>query len=1043
MYSEKKMHQQLDFLKQYIYQDFHSLHNLNFWQDTRSDHRNIPTDVNWQPIHVGDSWSGRDDYFWLQTPLSIPAIDDGDFFVLHLNLGHGDGGNNSGFEGLLFVNGQRRQAIDSNHCDVYFDATDFDRQHNLHILLWTGLEGGGPKKTQHFTLKEIRAGIMHTSIRKAYVLLKLALETESSLGTDDPLKYRYRDLLDHNFRRFFWHNASIDEIARNSEDVVTSIEHFISQYGNQKQGYTISAIGHTHIDVAWLWRYRHTKEKAARSFSTVLQLMKEYPEYLFFHSTPQVYDYIKQDYPDLFAQIKQEIANGRWEADGATWVEPDTNLPSGESLTRQFLYGIKFFQENFGVKQTVLWLPDVFGYSWALPQIMNGFGIHNFMTTKISWNDTNRMPHDTFTWQGIDGSQVLTHFITTIDAADDYNDPSNWMYTYNGEVTPHTVLGTYHVYADKQINDDLLLSYGWGDGGGGPTREMIENVHYLDQLPGMPHVQYARVDDYFASLNKRIAQSSEPLATWNGELYLEFHRGTYTSQAQVKKGNRELEFALRNLEIRYTTAWVQGVIDYPAATIQHLWETLLRNQFHDVLPGSGIREVYEDTAHDYREMWQTINTLNAQLNDAVLVSVADSFTIHNPNTWTVTDTVHIPEKGHGHFESTDGTHLPAQHSDDGYQVLVSAPAMRGTTIKFIENEQPEEQQQSLNHSADSLIENDHYRIRWNQDGQIIEIFDKQNDRNVMTPDGIGNELAVYEDRPLEYDNWNIDRDYAEKKQILKADSITIAASGPSALQQQVHFHYRYGDSELEQTLTIYAYSPRIDFSTVADWREHQVLLRTAFDVDVLTNEATYDIQYGNVKRSNSANTSWDEAKFETVGHKWADLSQRDFGVALLNDSKYGYQVRGQRLSLSLIKAGIYPDPDADIGHHEFTYSLLPHRGDFVTGQVEQQAMSLNNPLNLTTGTLPSPTLGPLFSFDGAENFEVDAIKQSEDGKKVILRLHDYSGATDKLAITTHFKFHQVQQLNLNEDVVGDIDRTDDTLSVIIHPYQVVTLGFIL
>lgn len=1036
MFSTKKIKQQLNYLKSYIYANFETVPDIELWHDTRESHLVIPdADVNWQAVAIGDAWEGRDQYYWLQFHLTIPELQPEQKYVLHLDLGRTGGGNNSGFEGLVYLDGEIQQAVDSNHKDLYLDHSEQNKTVKVQIMMWTGLEGGGPQQIQHYTLDAVSAGILNETIRDAYRYLKLINETMAELDEVEPLLYEYQKLINRSLCKFIWGSQTYTEITEVCHEVLVDIKSFISEHANEKKGFNISAIGHTHIDVAWLWRLQHTREKTARSFSTVLELMKEYPDYKFFHSTPQGYEYVKEDHPELYAQIKERVTEGRWEPDGGTWLEPDANIPSGESFTRQFLYGAQYFAKEFGAKQTVLWLPDVFGYSWALPQIMKGFGIDNFMTTKISWNDTNRMPHDTFVWEGIDGSKVLTHFVTTTESESDFHDLNNWMYTYNGQITPHTVMGTYHVYADKLLNNDLLLSYGFGDGGGGPQREMIENIEMINELPGLPTIENTRVDDYFVQLRKNLKNSELPIPTWNGELYLEFHRGTYTSQARVKKENRELEFQLRNLEIRYTQAMIEQHIDYPQEQINKLWEMVLRNQFHDILPGSAIHEVYEDNKKEYQDGFATIAKLNTALDAKQLIIDPEYQVVRNYNAWDTTGLVHINNADAGKYVDTEGKDLTLERTATGYDVLVDVPALQACQLQFIPGEHEVISKEAYQNDH---VENNYYFIKWNEDGQLTEIFDKIHQRQILTKNGFGNVLSVYEDRPLEYDNWNIDEDYVEKQTVLAASNITIAQE--TEMQTKVIFEYKFLTSIVKQTLTIYTHSPKIDFVTDIDWHEHQQLLRTAFETAILTNEATFDVQYGNVKRSTNSNTSWDVAKFETVAHKWADLSQRDYGVALLNDSKYGYSVKENIISLSLIKSGINPDTEADQGQHRFTYSLLPHEGDFVIGQVERVAQEMNNSLVVTTGKMEED-LTALFDFQAVDVVNIDAIKLSEDKQSIILRFHEYTGKNSVVIVKPNFDYQSVTEVQLDEVTeVESLAKADD-YQISVRPYRVMTLAF--
>ncbi|WP_461215169.1 alpha-mannosidase [Lacticaseibacillus sp. GG6-2] len=1022
----RKMNQQLEYLHGYYYRDFTSVSDLTISEDTRADKRQIPTDATWSPIAIGAQWEGRDRYYWLHFGVEVPALAADEHYVLHMNLGRTGDGNNSKYEGLMFVNGVPRQAVDSNHEDAYFDATVANQHLDVYIKMWTGLEGGGPHKIQHYVLRALCGGVINQAVVDCYDYLSNIVGVVAEMSADEPLRYRYATLLKQSFKQFVWAQLDAESITAVCHNVLAQIQAFIAAHQGEKKAYQVTAVGHTHIDVAWLWRLQHTREKVARSFSTVLELMKEYPEYVFFQSTPQDYAFLEEDYPELFKQIQARVAEGRWEANGGTWLEPDTNLPSGESLTRQFLYGGEFFKTHYNARQNVLWLPDVFGYSAAMPQIMHGFGVDNFMTTKISWNDTNRMPHDTFYWQGIDGTKVLTHFITTLETGTDFGDRTAWRYTYNGEILPKTVLGSYHVYADKAINDDLLLAYGFGDGGGGPTREEIKNIKILNQLPGVPTVVPGRVDAYFDRLNKRLQETPEPVATWRGELYLEYHRGTYTSQAKIKNWNRRAEFALRDLELRYATAAVQQQVAYPTAEIKQLWHILLRNQFHDILPGSAIHEVYEDAAKEFHQIFTGIKQLHEKLDAQLLTADANAVTLTNTLPWARQQLVPLAAAEEEAF-----TVISAPV--DTALVEVAVPALSSVTLAA--DALPKTIGAPLSSVSDGEIQTPLYLLQYAEDGHLTRLYDRRLKRDLLDDQG-GNVLTVYEDRPLDFNNWNIDADYPDKATVLQASTIAVTAN--TATHTDLTITYDYGASQLTQTIRLYAATPRIDFITTGDWQQPQELLRTAFNSTIMADSAQYDIQYGNVARPTNDNTSWDEAKFETVGHKWADLSEQDYGLALLNDCKYGYRIKDRQLSLTLIKAGIDPDTTADIGTHRFTYSLLPHAGDFRTGHVEQIATELNQPLRVTTGKR-GDQLKPLVDFD-QQQVALDAVKISEDGKFLIIRVHEFEGRNQPMTLKLTFAATAAYRGRLNETIADETNLlADGQIHLHMRPYEIVTL----
>ena len=749
---------------------------------------------------------------------------------------------------------------------------------------------------------------------------------------------------------------------------------------------------------------------------------------------------VKEDYPELYRQIKARVAEGRWEIDGAMWLESDCNIPSGESLTRQILHGKKFAKEEFNQEMNYLWLPDVFGYSWALPQILKKSDINTFMTTKISWNQFNRMPHDTFYWKGIDGTEILTHFITTPTPNEKGHDGSSWFYTYNGEIEPSTVMGIYQAYQDKDFNRNLLLSYGHGDGGGGVTRDMLEKRRRLDQLPGLPNVKTGRADDYFRQLHETVQETDHYVHTWDGELYLEYHRGTYTSQAFVKKMNRKLELALRELEIVYSGLAAGNGQQYPAEALFNTWESVLRNQFHDIIPGSSIKEVYQDYRKEVEACKATLDELRLGLTQSKDDSQdLDTYTVVNTSGFEQAGLVTIAGETAGYFVDEDNQRLASLVV--GEETLVYLPEVKPLETKVLtqvvdnSNSTRGTNSQLQGNTAianEHGVETDHYAISWNEQGHLTSIYDKEVSREVLR--GKGNVLQLFEDKPMNFDAWDIDLYYQEKVTELPWQSVNLVENNP--FYADVALQMTINESTINQVMRLYRHNRRIDFITTVDWQERQQLLKTKFEVDVRSTEATYDIQYGNVKRPTHWNTSWDMAKFETVGHQWADLSQRDYGVSLLNDSKYGYDIKDNVLRLSLLKGGIYPDPTADLGHHTFTYSLLPHKGDFVAGRTVEEAWALNQPLTVVKNG-PNLVLPQLE--EGQPSLAIDAIKQAEDGHGFVMRFHEHVGS-QKNVILSLPSGYQWCETNLMERNLTDYQ--DGPISVSLTPYEIKTVRII-
>jgi len=1003
-------------------------------------------------LAVGERWQGRDLYLWIARKIAVPAAwRNGKVFV-RLDLGKTGGGNNGGFESLLFLNGKPYSGVDGNHKEVLLPAGLAGEEAELSIRLWSGLEGGGPKRDQEHEFKLAELSLLDEAVNSLYYTAKAILESVNQLAAEQPERQDLIRVVDRAFRLIDWSrpgSPAFYESAAAAEEQLTREWRALPA----DHPVVVTCIGHTHIDVAWLWKLANTREKAARSFSTVLRLMEEFPEYVFLQTQPQLYAYIKQDYPEIYEQIKARAAEGRWETGGAMWLEADCNLTSGESLVRQILYGTRFFREEFGAECRYLWLPDVFGYSWALPQILRKSGIDTFMTTKISWSQYNRMPHDTFRWRGIDGSEVLTHFITTPDA-----NSTSWFYTYNGLTDPCSVKGIWDTYRDKEINRELLLSYGYGDGGGGVNREMLEMRRRMERMPGMPKAVTGRADDYFERLQETVANTDGYVHTWDGELYLEYHRGTYTSQAYNKKMNRKLELRYRAAEWLESLRAVSGGRwqAYPQATLNAGWQIILRNQFHDIIPGSSIHEVYEDSRKEYAEAAGFAEAVETEAGLALAgpTAVQPAFatdrkegavelTALNSSSFERTDLLsvsaaeaNLPSEA-GAWFSAAGEQLAAERTNQGW--LVEVPRMAPLALAAIRFVPGAEQgglssQGSLFRLEGRRLATPHYEIEWNEAGQLTAVLDKRANREVLAAGQRGNVLQVFEDKPKEHEAWDIDIFYQEKmREITSLQSVECVEMG--RLRAIVRFAWTYGDSWIEQDLTVYAKSRRIDFVTRVDWHEHQQLLKAAFAVDVRATEATYDIQFGNVKRPTHWNTSWDYARFESVGHQWADLSEHGYGVSLLNDCKYGYDIKDNVMRLSLIKSAIYPDPDADQGEHLFTYALLPHEGGWAEGGTVQEAWSLNDPLRWIAGATGQTGKSLVRVEQGT--VWIDAVKKAEDEAALIVRLHEFAGGRFATRLVSDYPLASWQECDLMERPVEEA-RSGSAVDVPLRPYEIKT-----
>jgi alpha-mannosidase len=778
-----------------------------------------------------------------------------------------------------------------------------------------------------------------------------------------------------------------------------------------------SAIGHAHMDLGWLWPIRETKRKGARTFATMLDLMNRYPDYKFGASQPQLLLWMKESYPALYARIKEKARQGRFEVQGAMWVEADTNATGGESLVRQILQGKRFWREEFGVEVRNLWLPDVFGYTGALPQILKKSGVDYFMTTKMSWNATNSFPRHSFIWQGIDGSTVLAHM-----------PPEG---NYNSAALPHSVNSAEKNYFDKDCSRRALLLFGIGDGGGGPGEEHVERLKRIRNLSGIAPVKQEFAADFF----KEWAQEAGEFQTWSGELYLEKHQGTLTTHAKNKRCNRLMENALREMEWTATLASVLMGHEYPKARLRDLWRETLLYQFHDILPGSSIKRVYDESRARYKIM---LAELNAGIADNVkrLAGLLDTSAFaapviaFNSLSWERQQWLKVGRRW------AKVTAPPM-----GCRALDTA-ATSGETFSVV--------------ASEKKIENELLRITFAGDGSIASIWDKENNREVLAEGACANQLSVYDDRG---DAWEIPANYADTApRRMKLVSAKASVDGPSAVLEQT---YMIGHSRLVQRIVLMSGSRRIDFVSSADWRETNTMLRTSFPVNVLADEASCNIQFGYIERATHRNTSWEVAKDEVPAQKWIDLSQRDYGVALLNDCKYGHKIKKNVLDLNLLRSAPYPgavvfddsnlkpgEPNHKFGDqcdHEFTYSLYPHAGDHVDGGVMRAAYELNIPLQIVTpangnrtGKRWMPSEKSFISVD-SPNVIVETVKIAEDGDDVVVRLYESAKASTKTKVSFGFPVSNLREVDLMEENPRKLKFSNNGVDLDFRPFEIKTL----
>jgi alpha-mannosidase len=805
----------------------------------------------------------------------------------------------------------------------------------------------------------------------------------------------------------------------------------------------LALTGHAHIDLAWLWPVAETRRKGRRTFATVLDLMERYPDFTFNQSSAQLYAWIEEDAPDLFARVKERVAEGRWEPIGGSWVEPDSQITGGESYVRQLLYGQRAFQAWFGKRSRVAWLPDVFGFSGGIPQLLRGAGIDGFFTTKLNWNEENFFPYDLFTWEGIDGSRVTANMFRNLSPA----------HGYNGNIAPLDALGTWRNFGGKRQHPESLFAFGWGDGGGGPSARMLENYARIREFPALPLLRMAHIEEYFAALPE------SGLPVWVGELYLEFHRGTLTTQARTKALNRAGEHRLLEAEAFAAIAQLSG-FSYPHDEIETAWKTVLLNQFHDIIPGSSIAEVYQDTIPELEGVVRTATAVR----DAALAHLGGmrQDTPSSPRV-TVANAALAPRPltvllaGRDDASSVtapDGAPLPAQPVEEGLLVHDSARVVPGLGWLNLSLAPGVPRPAAPGSSAvrakqlagGTMLENELLRIEIGDDGTLRHVVDKAvGDRDALADRG--NQLWVYVDKPRTYDAWDIEENYEDEgNEIEGVESIEVVETGP--LRGAVRVRRTWRDSRIEQTYRLLAGSRRLDIATRIDWHERQTYLQARFPLAVHSHEATYETLYGVTRRPTHRNTSWDAARYEVSGHRFADLSEPDYGVALLNDAKYGYSARGNVLALSLLRSPLFPDPGADEGRHAFTYSLFPHPGDWTEGNVVGEAFALNSPLIAApaAGGGPQGEIDHFLDLDGLP-LTLGSLKRAEDGEGLILRLHEPHGNRGRGTLRFPIPLRRIDRVNLLEELAeGSAPMLVDegrAVHLDVRPFEVVSLRLIL
>lgn len=988
-------------------------------------------DSSWWNYTIPAPWGGYDKTVWFRKKINVPEGFAGKQIGLMLDIS----------DALLYVNGRPCQGIDKNHQEVLL--TNKARTNQGFLI---AVEAYSGRKKELSTFNSAHLVVINPIARALHSSLSAVHELEKVLGPTSSESKEIKELIRQTLIFLKYFKPDGEEYP----NAIGRAYNFLSRTLEAEYKTTIPGLVHlvaqSHIDVVWLWRLQETRKKCARTFSTALRLMEEFPEFKFTQSQALLYQMTKERYPEIFKEIKQRITEGRWQAIGSMWVEPDCNIPNGEALVRQILHGKRFFKNELGVESDVLWLPDTFGYSWALPQIMKKSGIKYFFTTKLTWNDTNAFDHNTFWWRGIDGSKVLAHV------------PAVGL---EGSVIPKDLKKSWESFNEKEKSPHTIQTFGYGDGGGGPTAEQIEAFQTLRTIVGLPGSSLSTTGQFFAA----VEEQAKELETWSDELYLEKHRGTYTTHGWVKRENRQAETQLYTTELLAVLGMLLGKTGasrrYPQQQIEEAWKKLLLNQFHDIVPGTVIAEAYEDVRKDFGSIRSTCQHIQDQACAGLTEKQAKTkqqkeirLSVFNPLSWTRSDYVSFEIKSEEKsFLVTDEGGAIVEHQVLGrrkgtvqllcyVQDIPPFSFARLVVTPLATRSAPMMPWKMSGH----VVETPLYRVRFDSRGQISSLYDKSLRRELILKGGRANVFQAFKDVPKQWEAWDIDPDYSSRSvELFRFEGLKIVEEGPLRATLRLELRSE-GKSKLTQDIHFYHKSQRIDFETSVAWREKQTLLKVAFPLNVKSHNATYEIQFGALQRTTKPSDSRQKAKFEVPAQQWSDLSETKFGVSLLNDCKYGHDAFESTLRLTLLRSPHYPhalepwrlndDRVTDQGDHIFTYALQPHHGDWRDGETVQRARELNQPLIVVGGT--AAPIPPLLSIS-SPSVLIDSIKKAEDSDDVIIRLHEAFGQSLKTTLTFGVRADSATECDLLEQDLTLFKIIKSKLSLKFSPFEIKTL----
>ena len=1007
----------------------------------------LPLPENWQDwpqLTPRCVWGTTQKHTWLVAKITIPAEAKDGTFAISISSNWRTQQGSTDPQCLAYLDGRILQAIDGNHTELVIARNAVPGEvHLVQINAFTYDERPMIGFQTDMLLRDDRVEGLYHDLATAFDVAVQLPQTDGRRHAVLDRVERSLYALDRREDQAGALQASLPEAEKYAGEIFDLAKDDMQP--------TVSAFGHTHLDVAWLWRIMHVRDNTARSFATALNLMEEFPEFVFMYNQSVLFNFLKKDYPELWERVKEKVRDGQFEIDGAMWVEPDANISSGESLIRQIMRGQQFHMDEFGITPKCVWLPDTFGYSAALPQILKKSGIEFFVTSKLSWNDTDRHPYDSFFWRGIDGSKVKSQLITT-----QANEANHQKTVYNSKFTVSDVLGTWKRYEPKALHDEVMICYGHGDGGGGPTRDMVQRGIRLERgIPGAPNLRMEGLRPYLDRLGGKMDARADDFPIWDGELYLEYHRGTLTSVAKNKANNRKAERVMRELEFAASMASMTKGVEYPRDEIRELWDIVLINQFHDILPGTSIASVYDDCDKDYAKLFVAMESKQGAMQSALNAICPPSdgmlrlvnYTGQTRRNDFVEIVVDVDLSGSAMKTELGSCAVQSVMGADGNTSYIAAvsevPAMGWCSAQIVPAEEAPNSNLSV---SEEHLENNLIAVRFDQAGEIISIFDKALGRELVQAGKRANQLIAYEDKPKAYDAWDIEDYFGEKCWPLSDEraSIEVVETGPHRAALRVE--RSYANSRLVQIISLRDGQKQLEFDTEVDWQERQTLLKTGFPLDLNVSETRGEIQFGHVKRPSHKNTSWDQARFETSMHRWVDMSEPDFGAAFLTDCKYGYDAVEQTVRLTLLKGPNMPDPVADIGVHRFRYAVLLHQGEQDLSDVVQAAERFNNPVSLLgqvgDKSQKKPSLEPAFSFVGSDsaNLTIETVKQAEVGSDVIVRVYEHANRRSTARVQFGLPVHSVVETDLMERETGPrLDVSDNGVDLTFRPFEIKTL----